>query len=458
MKKLVLNLCLLLVAMTWNTILFAQNGEKTLSPYFKIISENDLTESLPLKKTTADVQILGVIADVTIEQQYANTGSEPIEAVYVFPASNHAAIYHMEMMVGNRVIKAKIQEKGKARETYEQAKSEGKRTSLLEQERPNMFTMNVANILPGDQITVKLKYTENLIPESGVYSFIYPTVVGPRYTGEETNSQVKTVQDVPYTGEGIAPMYQFDLNVEVKAGMPLQHVMSTTHNIDVTYNGLEQATIELDSTESKGGNRDFVLEYQLAGKEINSGLLVYEGEKENHFLLTIQPPQEVTDQDIPQREYIFVVDVSGSMNGFPLDVSKNLMRNLLMNIRPTDKFNVVLFASSNRTYAPESVFAEEEEIQKAIDFLNNTRGGGGTQLLAALNKTVNIPKCEEGFSRSVVIVTDGYISVEREVFDLIRQNQEFNFFSFGIGSSVNRHLIDGIAHAGGGRTTSRPQS
>ena len=272
---------------------FTQQVDKTYSPYFKILSETNTTENLPLKSTTAEVNILGVIADVKIEQTYQNTGTEVIEAVYVFPASTNAAVYHMEMHVGDRVIQAVVQEKGKAKKTYEKAKAAGKRASLLEQDRPNVFTMNVANITPGENISIVLKYTEKLIPKEGVYTFIYPTVVGPRFTGELAPKQLAQNVALPYTEEEVKPLYEFNIEVQIKAGMALQDVSCRTHKINTSYNGLEEVSIVLDPAEKNGGDRDFVLDYQLAGKKINSGLLIYEGENENHFMLTVQPPKRI---------------------------------------------------------------------------------------------------------------------------------------------------------------------
>jgi Ca-activated chloride channel family protein len=171
------------------TSLWGQNNDntdldKTLSPYFVVISENPAVDNLPLKETSVQATIVGVIADVTVKQVYANTGKNTIEAIYTFPLSTRAAVYGMTMTIGSRVVTAKIEEKEKARKDYEQAKSEGKRASLLEQSRPNVFTMNVTNIAVGDTIVVELKYTELLIPEKGIYSFVYPTVVGPRYSNK----------------------------------------------------------------------------------------------------------------------------------------------------------------------------------------------------------------------------------------------------------------------------------
>jgi len=449
MNKLFVSLIIyILVSFLFTNTSTAQDADKTLSPYFKILSNSNTSEQLPLKANTATVNIAGVIADVQIDQVYENTGSEAIEAIYVFPASTKAAVYAMEMQVGSRTIKAKIQEKEKARATYTAAKKAGKRVSLLEQDRPNIFTMNVANILPGDKITIRLKYTESLVPEEGIYEFVYPTVVGPRYSEANTKNQGK-VAAVGYTKEKELPYYDFNIDVNVQAGMPIQDVVCTTHKTKITYQGLQGANIQLDPIEQKGGNRDYVLRYQLTGQKINTGLLLYEGVEENHFMLTVQPPKKVVQSDIPQREYIFVVDVSGSMNGFPLDVTKKLMRNLLGNLNYNDMFNLVLFASSAKMYSKESVYAHPKEVESAINLLGDSGGSGGTRLMDALHKVEQLPKCEGGLSRSIVVITDGYISVEKEVYDWIQQNNsEFNLYSFGIGSSVNRYLIEGMAHVG----------
>ncbi len=426
----------------------AQTEDKTLSPYFKIISDYEGAESMPLRSTSAEVNISGVVADVEISQVYENTGAFPIEAVYVFPASSRAAVYDMEMRLDGRVIEAVIQRKEEAKATYAAAKQEGKRTSLLEQDRPNVFTMSVANIIPGDQIEVILRYTETIIPVAGVYEFVYPTVVGPRYTGEQEGKKA-VAQAVGYTPEGSDPTYDFDIDFQVNAGLPIQDITCNTHRTIITYSDMSTGYVQLHPSEYTGGDRDFVLEYTLSGGEINTGLLLHEGEDENHFMLTVQPPKQLELKDIPQREYLFVVDVSGSMNGFPLEVTKKLMRNLMSNLRHDDKFNLLLFASASNMYAQESVYANPTEVENAIDMLSNQTGGGGTRLMNALHRVMDIPKCENGLSRSVVIITDGYISVEKEVYDLIGNNSdEYNFYSFGIGSSVNRYLIEGIAHVG----------
>lgn len=424
--------------------------DKTLSPYFRIIGGQEGVDQLPLLSTSAEVNIAGVIADVAITQVYKNSGQKPIEAIYVFPASTRAAVYDMVMKIGNRTIQAEIKEKNQAKAEYEQAKEEGKRASLLEQERPNVFQMNVANLMPGDRIEVVLRYTEMLIPEHGIYEFVYPTVVGPRYSESPAIGKDQYVAN-PYQQSGEAPLYDFAMDIYLSAGLPIQHITSSTHKVDINYEGRKAAEIVLDESEKAGGNRDFILQYQLTGGEIESGMLLYEHKGENYFLTMVQPPKRVIPKNIPAREYIFIVDVSGSMRGFPLNISKKLLRNLIVGLRPTDRFNVLLFSGNSGWLAEESIAATEENVEKAIKVIDRQYGGGGTRLLPAMQKALAMPRCADNLSRSMVVVTDGYISVEQETFDLIRSRlSESNLFTFGIGAGVNRHLLEGMAHVGMG--------
>ncbi len=427
-------------------------GGKTLSPYFLVKSDDPEVDQLSLKSTTVKVHIAGVIADVLVTQVYKNEGRRPLEAIYVFPASARAAVYGMKMTIGARTITAKIERREDARRQYEDAKQAGKSASLLEQQRPNVFQMNVANILPSDVIKVELKYTELLVPTDAVYEFAYPTVVGPRYSEQATDDANPWENWVgnPYLHQGEPPTYAFDMAVNLSSGLPIQELTCSSHKVNITYEGPALSRINLDPSEKYGGNRDFILKYRLAGGRIETGLLLFEGGEENFFLLMMQPPKRVSQRQIPPREYIFIVDVSGSMHGFPLDISKRLLKDLIGSLRPTDRFNVLLFAGGSSLMSEQSLPATPENIGHAITIIERERGGGGTRLLPALKRALALPKAE-GYSRSVVIATDGYVSVEEEAFDLIRHNLgNANMFAFGIGSSVNRHLIEGMARVGMG--------
>ncbi len=425
--------------------------DQTLSPYFFVKSDDPSVDQMPLLSTSADVTIAGVIADVTVYQVYKNSGKSAIEALYVFPASTRAAVYAMKMTIGTRTIEAKIKERQAAREAYEQAKSEGKTASLLEQERPNVFQMNVANIMPGDSIVVEMKYTELLVPNEAIYEFVYPTVVGPRYSNQKKSdkSPDKWVEN-PYLKEGEQSQTTFNINLDISSGVPIQEIACLSHKTAINYDGKKDATISLDQSEKYGGNRDFIVRYRLVGNQIESGLMLYEGEDENFFLAMIQPPNRITSSMIPNREYLYVIDISGSMHGEPLNVSKSMMKSLLTRLKPTETFNILMFSGGSKVFSPKPMAATKENIQKGLDFVTSARGGGGTQLVKALKRAMALPKAEKG-SRSIVVITDGYVSFEKETFETIRKNlNEANLFSVGIGSSVNRYLIEGMARAGSG--------
>lgn len=428
------------------------NADKTLSPYFFVQGGDSSVDALPLKSTRADATISGVIADVQVTQVYKNEGQKTLEAIYIFPASTRAAVYAMKMTIGERTITANIQEKQKAREQYEQALAEGKTASLLEQQRPNVFQMNVGNILPGDEIKVVLNYTETLIPEDGVYEFVYPAVVGPRYSNKPAATATASEKWVanPYLHAGEDSPFSFGFALNLHGGLPIAKITSPSHEFDIRYDDPQTAKVTLPESKS-AGNRDVVIRYTLAGDKIESGALLDRGGKENFFLLMLEPPKRVESKSIVPREYIFVVDVSGSMYGFPLDVTKALMKNLLGGLRPTDFFNVMCFAGGNSTLSPVSLPANAANVQKAIATIDRQQGGGGTELMPALRAAMALPRTESNISRSMIVVTDGYVDVEKEAFEYIRTHlNRGNVFAFGIGSSVNRYLMEGIAHAGMG--------
>jgi Ca-activated chloride channel homolog len=427
------------------------DADKTLAPYFVVDGASAPVDAFPLKSTRAQVAVSGVIASVTVTQVYENVGPTPFNARYVFPASTRAAVHGMTMRLGSRTIVARIKERQQAKQEFEAAKTAGKTASLLDQERPNVFTMSVANVLPKDRVEVELRYTELLVPTAGVYQFVYPTVVGPRYAGKHPAepASLDWVKS-PYLHEGQDTPSTFDIGVTVSAGLPIADVRSPSHTVEVAWERPSLARVHLAKADGRAGNRDFILEYRLAGNAIDAGLLLYEGAPENFFLLMVEPPAAVDAAAIPPREYIFVLDVSGSMYGFPLDTAKRLIRELIGQLRPIDSFNVVLFSGASRLMAPSSLPATTENVQHALAVIDRERGGGGTELEGALQMAVTLPR-PTPVSRTVAVITDGFIAEEAGAFKLIHDNlHDTNLFAFGIGSSVNRHLIEGLARAGQG--------
>jgi len=422
--------------------------DKTMSPRFYIPDGDTTLDALPLKLTKVDVSIAGVIADVTVKQVYTNEGSRTIEARYVFPASTRAAVYYLQMKINQRLMIADIKEKAEAQQIYEEAKEEGNTATLLEQMTPNVFRMNVANILPGDTIEIEMKYTEFLVPTESVYEFVYPTVVGPRYTGEGGE---KDRTGGPYQHEGEDPLYKFEIDVKLNAGMPINKISCISDPGVIINQPLpEKATVSSGNPSIVKGNKDFILQYSLSGNSIQTGVLAYEGDDENYFIAMLQPPDHPELSQVPPREYVFIMDISGSMYGFPISVSKTLLKNILLDLRMSDRFNILFFAGGSYLFSSKSVQATPENINAAIKAIDEKEGGGGTNLLSAVNTALDLPSTLY-FSRIFVILTDGYVTVEKETFEAVRNNLgDANFFAFGIGSSVNRYIIEGIAHAGQG--------
>ena len=426
-------------------------NDKCLAPYFVVSGGDEAGEQFPLKKTESKVVISGVIAAIEIRQVYANEGDDVIEAKYLFPASTRAAVQGMEMQIGERRVRAKIKEKKAAKAAYETAKAEKKTAALLVQKRPNVFSMSVANILPGDRVEVILRYSEILQATEGVYEFVYPTVVGPRYSNgtesSEDSAQHNWVVN-PYLEEGESTPADFQFTLQLNAGMPIQSLTCPSHHARIDFEDKERAGVTLSG--AKDSDRDVIVRYQLADKNIVSGLLLHEGADENFFLLNVQPPERVVPKNIPPRDYVFVVDVSGSMNGFPLQVTKGLFRDLIGGLRSEDSFNILLFAGSSQSLSRSPLPATADNVRRGIDFLDNRRGGGGTQLVRALEDAISLPG-DENRSRSMIVITDGYVSMEAEAFESVRKGLgQANLFAFGIGSSINRHLIEGLAAVGRG--------
>jgi len=432
-----------------------EEKDQTHSPYFYVESEEVGADSFPLKKTTVNTTIDGIIADTYVTQVYANEGSGAVNASYVFPASTRVTIHGMQMQVGNQRVTATIKEKEEAEEEFEAAKSEGKTASMLSEQRANVFTMDVANIMPGDEVRIELHYTELIMPTDGTYQFVFPTVVGPRYVGPVIDDCGNREEwtGTPYLPEGSLPSDAYEINVNVTSGVPISALSSSTHDVSINWNETKTtAQVSLADPNDYAGNRDFVLDYKLTGEAIQTGLLMDSNENENVFMLMIQPPERCELEEIPPREYIFVLDVSGSMYGFPLDTAKTLIRNLVSGLRETDTFNLILFSGTSYQMSPRSVPATKKNIDKAVSLIDSQDGAGGTELLEALEDALRIPTTADT-ARSIVVISDGYIWGEADVFQLINENQgKADFFSFGIGYAVNRYLMEGIAKTGQGES------
>jgi len=424
--------------------------DRSLSPYFLVEDGDPGVDRLPLKATRVEYAVSGPIAEVRVAQTYRNEGEEPLHARYVFPASTRAAVHGLTLRIGDRRIEARIRERERARREFEEARSRGRTASLLEEQRPNVFSMRVANVLPGDRIEVTLAYTEMLVPERGVYELVFPTVVGPRYASPAEGSPRAEDRfvETPYHRERSPGRMDFAIGGTLASAVPIREVSSPSHDIRVRSEDPGLAHIGLAGGGDAGADRDYVLRYRLAGDAIASGLSLYESGGERYFALVVEPPARVAPEAIPPREFVFVVDVSGSMHGFPLDTARRLLRRLVRGLRPQDRFNLLLFSGGSTLLSPRSLPATPEHLERALRTLDARRAGGGTELLPALERALALSD-EPGLSRHFVVVTDGFVSADERALRLVaRSRGRANVHALGIGSSVNRYLVEGLARAG----------
>ncbi|MDF1751263.1 MAG: VIT domain-containing protein [Verrucomicrobiales bacterium] len=432
-----------------------EESDRVEAPYFKVNTGGVRAETFPLHSTEVKARISGVIADVTVKQVYQNRGEVPIEAVYLFPGSTRSAIHGLEMKIGSRVIVAKVQEKQSARKQYEAAKAARKTASLLVQHRPNVFQMEVANIQPGEVIEVILKYTEHLFPEERVYQFVYPAVVAPRFSSDKSGGDDEDWVSNPYLTKNQVAGTRFNVDVSLAAGMPIHGIRCNTHDTDQKFVSKEEARVRIKGDDKTTGDRDFVLRYRLSDKQIDAGTLFHKGNEanENFFSVTIQPPLREAPEEVLNREYLFIVDVSGSMSGYPLNTAKSLVKDLVGDLRADDRFNIVAFASGQHLYSPHSVKGSQKELKRAVDWMESRTGSGGTEMLGAFQKALSLPEADAETSRIIIVITDGLVSFDRQAFEMVRENLgKANLFAFGIGSSTNRYLVEGLAVAGHGES------
>jgi Ca-activated chloride channel family protein len=419
----------------------------------------------PLKHTDVKAEISGFLSRVVVTQEFENPFKEKIEAVYTFPLPQNAAVDDMTMIVGDRTVRGKILRREEAEAVYEAAKTNGQTASLLNQERPNIFTQSVANILPGEQIKITISYVETLKYENGAYEFVFPMVVGPRYipgaaTSVPTASQGNgfapdtdrvpdasriTPQPVP---EGMRVGHDISLDVTLDAGVPIDALSSKTHDVNVDRPDDRRARVRLKD-EDTIPNKDFVLHYDVAGKKIEDALLTHASGTGGFFTLILQPPERVTAEDVTPKELVFVLDTSGSMSGFPIEKAKETMKLALDNLYPYDTFNLITFAGDTHILFPEPLPATKENLQKAQEFLETRQGGGGTEMMKAIRASMD-PSDAQGHVRIVCFMTDGYVGNDMEIIGEVQKHPNARVFAFGIGSSVNRFLLDGMARYGRG--------
>lgn len=402
----------------------------------------------PLKGTVVDVDIAGFGARVTVVQTFTNASKTPIETVYSFPLPADAAVDRMRMQVGSRVIEGMIKRREEARRIYEAAKSQGQVAGLLDQERPNLFTQTVANVMPGAEVKIEISYVQLLKYEEGQFEFSFPMVVGPRFVTPQTvDRQLVTPPIVP---KGMRTGADIKLTARVDAGAPIKELDSVLHATSTRREGANRAVVTL-SRKDEIPNRDFILRYRVAGEGVTGAVLTHANAQQGGFFtLVLMPPKEPRSQDIAPKEVLFVMDQSGSQSGFPIQKSKELTLQLIRTLNPEDTFNVISFANGVRQLWPGPKRSDEQSLAEAARFVEGLQANGGTQLLSAVQAALE-PKPDPDRLRLVVFNTDGFVGNEFEILDAIQKHRgSARMFTFGIGNSVNRFLIDSMSAEGKG--------
>jgi Ca-activated chloride channel homolog len=413
---------------------------------------------LPLKHTDVQAAIAGYIATVDVTQQYHNPYESKIEAVYVFPLPENAAVNEFLMTVGERKIRGIIREREEAEKIYQEAKSQGYVASLLTQERPNIFTQSVANIEPGKQIDINIRYFNTLAYDDGWYEFVFPMVVGPRFNPPGSTDGVGAVgrgsagasgqkTEVQYLKPDERSGHYISLSVAIDAGVAIEKIDSRNHVIEVKKSSPEKAEVRLGRLDAVP-NKDFVLRYQVAGETVKSAIMTHRDKHGGFFTMMVYPPKDLNNLKRKPMEMIFVLDCSGSMNGRPIEQAKAAAERTLRLLEPDDTFQIIRFSNNASQLGPKPVIASADNVRRGLDYLKSLQGEGGTMMIEGIKAALDFPHDEKRL-RFVSFLTDGYIGNEAQIFGEIHKRLgATRIFSFGVGSSVNRYLLDGMARMG----------
>ena len=407
----------------------------------------------PLLSTHVDIRVTGVLVRATVRQEFTNPSPVWAEGLYVFPLPDDAAVDHLRMKVGERVIEGVIKEREAAKKMYEAAKHQGQHTSLVEQERPNVFTTSVANIAPGATISVEIEYQHALRFDQGALRLRFPMMVGPRYipsTDEVTDAARITPPIRPPALGSINPV---SITVDLAAGTPLARLESPYHATTATKLGDDHYVVTL-APATTPANRDFELVWEpVAGAAPIATVLTETTAPGSYGLVMVLPPAPSAERRPVAREAIFVIDTSGSMGGASMDQAKAALKLALVRLKPADTFNIIQFNSVTDSVFATAQPASAVNVAFANRYVDRLRAGGGTEMLAPLTQALGTRE-PHGRLRQIVFLTDGQVGNEKQLFDVIRQRLgESRLFTIGIGSTPNSHFMREAARLGRGTFT-----
>lgn len=415
---------------------------------------------MPLKHTDVKAFISGHISTVEVTQEFQNPYDQKIEAIYVFPLPHNAAINEFIMMIGERRIRGIIRERKEAEQIYLEARRQGYVASLLTEERPNVFTQSVANIEPAKEIHINIKYFHTLEYADGWYQFIFPMVVGPRFNPPGTTGGTGAVahgssgaseqdKEIQYLRPRGRTGHDISLQVEVDAGVPIEEFECNSHEITSRSPAPEHLSVTLNPADNLP-NKDFVLRYRIAGDRIKSSLLTHHDERGSFFNLILYPPRDLTMLARQPLEMVFVIDCSGSMSGRPIEQAKAAIERGLRLLQPDDSFQLISFSMTASQLGRSPLPATARNIGRALEYLRSLEGEGGTMMIEGIKAALEFPHDPHRL-RFVCFLTDGYIGNETEILsELHKRLGASRIFSFGIGSAVNRYLIESLGSTGRG--------
>ena len=407
----------------------------------------------PLLSSDIQIQVTAHVARAKVTQRFSNPDADWYEGVYVFPLPENAAVDRLRMQIGERLIEGDIRPKEEAKATYAQAKAEGRRASLLEQERPNIFTSSVANIGPGDEIAIEIEYQQTLRYDQGRYSLRFPMVVGPRYlpAGMNADDADRVSPPVLHPASEVTLHNPVTVRVELQPGLAVAQIASPSHPVHAS---CDQAGCRATLQQAVPANKDFVLEWTLAQGVAPTAAAIAEKKGERYYgLVMVVPP--VTQQDARRlpREVVYVIDTSGSMHGASIAQAREALELAIRRLGAADRFNVIEFNSYAQALYPKARYADPGNIHDAVHWVRRLQARGGTEMAKALDLALDARETP-GRVRQIVFLTDGAVGNEDELFRMIRARLgDSRLFTIGIGSAPNSHFMTKAAQIGSGSFT-----
>ena len=408
------------------------------------LDKNELESSLPLKHTAVVAQITGPVASVSVTQRFGNPFDHPIELTYLFPLPHEAAVVGFELRVGARVVHSRVEEAEAARQAYDVARDSGRRAGLVEERRANLFSIELANIQPGETILATMRYHERLRFDDGEYRFVFPMGLTPKYH-HDPREAART--DSPTAASG-SPIGTVDVQVAIDAGVALEEPKSPSHAIEVSR--IDERRVHVRTAGEIIPNKDLVVRYRVAEDDVRAAAWMAKGKAASTLLLTAIPPRLDADAEPAPREFVFVIDRSGSMTGGPMDQARNALRACIRSLGSADTFAILAFDDHLEWQQPRPGAVTQEAVKAADAWLTGVYARGGTEITQAVEAALALP-ADKARQRYILFLTDGAVSSEREVLAVVRKRiGAGRMFTFGIGPSVNRALLTGMASAGRG--------